>query len=279
MSADTGAKKKAPRIWHEKHQDVLKNWGESAACYRYMHFKAYERYKRTNMLYTLPIIIIGTVTGTANFAQSTFPRDIQPYAPSVIGALNLFSAILTTVAQFLKVAELMESHRVSYINYGKLARHIKLEINLPVSERTHHGGNMLDICGAEYDRLIEQCPPVPKEIMNQFVKDFPEGDDDKKNLKFTRPEVFTVQPFDEYPFELNTPVAKEPPKRTFFSPVLRRLEASASTTTNARGELIRELDELNRRSIVSNQHVVVDIPTRAAHDENIQEGSDVSDPP
>ena len=265
MSTDPVAKKKTPRVWHEKHQDVLKNWGESAACYRYMHFKAYEQYKRTNMLYTLPIIIIGTVTGTANFAQSTFPRDIQPYAPSVIGALNLFSAILTTVAQFLKIAELMESHRVSYINYGKLARHIKLEINLPVSERTHHGANMLDICGAEYDRLIEQCPPVPKEIMRQFVKDFPEGD--KKNLKFTRPEVFTVQPFDEYPFELNTPV---PPKRTFFSPTIRRLEQGPNT----RNELVRELDELNKRSIVSTRHVAVDIPTRAATEETLHDDSD-----
>jgi hypothetical protein len=235
-----------------------------------MHFKAYEQYKRTNMLYTLPIIVIGTVTGTANFAQSTFPKDAQPFVPSVIGALNLFSAILTTVAQFLKVAELMESHRVSYINYGKLARHIKLEINLPVSERTHHGANMLDICGAEYDRLIEQCPPVPKEIMNQFVKDFPEGDEDKKNLKFTRPEVFTVQPFDEYPFELNTPVAKDPPKRTFFSPTVRKLEIGANT----RNELVRELSELNRRSIVSSQHVAIDIPTRAAREDNLHEGSD-----
>jgi hypothetical protein len=215
------------------------------------------------MLYTLPIIVLGTITGTANFAQTTFPKDIQPFAPSVIGALNLFSAILTTVAQFLKVAELMESHRVSYINYGKLARHIKLEINLPVSERTHHGANMIDICGAEYDRLIEQCPPVPKDIMKKFVNEFPEGTEDKKNLQFTRPEVFTVQPFDEYPFENNTPREK----RAFFSPTVRRWN-------DGKKEILDELGELNKRSIVTSQHVIVDIPTRAAPDDTFHEGSD-----
>ena len=261
--SDQTAKKKTPRIWHEKHQEVLKSWGESAACYRYMHFKAYESYKRKNMLFTLPIIVIGTVTGTANFAQTTFPQDAQPYIPSVIGALNLFSAILTTVAQFLKVAELMESHRVSYINYGKLARHIKLEINLPVSERTHHGANMIDICGAEYDRLIEQCPPVPKHIMKRFVEAFPENNEDKKNLKFNRPEVFTVSPFDEYPFELNTPIAKDPPKKTFFSPTIKRWEGD-------KREVIKELEELNKKSIVSTSHVVVNIPHHPADDATLQ---------
>jgi hypothetical protein len=197
------------------------------------------------MLYTLPIIVIGTVTGTANFAQTTFPKEIQVFAPSVIGALNLISAIMTTVAQFLKVAELMESHRVSYINYGKLARHIKLEINLPVSERTQHGANMIDICGAEYDRLIEQCPPVPKDIMKQFVKSFPEKDEDKKNLKFTRPEVFTVQPFEEYPFEKNPP----PEKKNVYK-----------WNNASKNQVIKELDELNHRSIVTN-HIAVEIPS------------------
>ena len=260
--SDQTVKKKTPRIWHEKHQEILKSWGESAACYRYMHFKAYENYKNKNMMFTLPIIVIGTVTGTANFAQTTFPKVAQPYIPSIIGAMNLFSAILTTVAQFLKIAELMESHRVSYINYGKLSRHIKLEINLPVSERTHHGANMIDICSAEYDRLIEQCPPVPKNIMKQFVIAFPENNDEIKNLKFNRPEVFTVQAFEEYSFDLNTPIVKEPPKRTFFSPTIKRLDVGKS-------DIVKELDELNKQSIVTSKNIIIDIPSHPASHEII----------
>ena len=263
MSDQVASKKKTPRIWHEKHQSVLKSWGESAACYRYMHFKAYESFKSKNMLFTLPIIVIGTVTGTANFAQSTFPKDIQPFVPSIIGALNLFSAILTTVAQFLKIAELMESHRVSYINYGKLARHIKLEINLPVSERNHHGANMIDMCGAEYDRLIEQCPPVPKKIMTKFVLTFPESDDEKKNLKFTRPEVFSVTPFDEYPFDKNSQKVE---KKTFFSPTVK--------WSSGRKDLLKELEDLNKQSKVTSNSVIVDIIPSHPANLDLNEGSE-----
>lgn len=261
--SDQSSKKKTPRIWHEKHQSVLKGWGESAACYRYMHFKAYEYYKKSNMLYTLPIIVIGTVTGTANFAQQTFPKDSQVYIPLAIGALNLISAIMTTVSQFLKIAELMESHRVSYINYGKLARNIKLEITLPVSERTHHGANMIDICAAEYDRLIEQCPPVPKAIMRLFTDEFPENNRDPRKFKFTRPEIFTVLPFDDFPFKDMTPEERKPSSSLF-----NRFKFGLGKSQTIK----KELDELRDMHIVTNSDIVIDVPCHPASPESMDDG-------
>ena len=172
--AEQATKKKSPRVWHPKHEDILATWGESAACYRYMHFKAFQMFKLSNMRFTLPVIVISTVTGTANFAQTTFPIPWQRYVPSVIGAMNLFAAIMSTVQQYLKIPELMESHRVSSISYGKLARHIRLEVSLPPDERSQHGSIMVDVCGSELDRLIEQSPPIPSVIMKLFNKSFPE---------------------------------------------------------------------------------------------------------
>ena len=96
-------KKPVKRNWHKQEEYILKNWGEASGCYRYMHYRAYEQYQKSSMHYTLPIIIISTITGTANFAQETFPANIRPYVPAAIGGMNLFSAILTTVLQFLKI--------------------------------------------------------------------------------------------------------------------------------------------------------------------------------
>ena len=181
-------KKQEPKKWHSQQEMILKSWGESSSCYRYLHFKAYLKFKTSSMKYTLPIIIISTITGTANFAQETFPDSIREYVPLGIGGLNLFAAILTTVLQFLKVNELMEAHRVASISYGKLARDIKLELSLPRSERHHHGDNMITRCSGEYDRLIEQSPPVPKEILKFFEKQF------KNSSDFEKPEITTITP-------------------------------------------------------------------------------------
>jgi len=161
-----------------------------------MHNKAFQNYKKQSMRFTLPIIVISTVTGTANFAQSIFPDAWVAYVPLVIGAFNLIAAIMTTVLQFLKVNELMESHRVTSIQYGKLARNIKLELAMPLTERKHDGYNMVEICKAEYDRLIEQSPPVPKNVLLTFEDELKANNSrhlDEANT-FTRPEILSVTP-------------------------------------------------------------------------------------
>ena len=189
-----------PRIWHKQHEKVLRGWGESAACYRYMHYKAHTLYKRMSMRMTLPIIIISTVTGTANFAQETFPISMRAYVPAMIGTMNLFAAILTTLLQFLKVNELVEAHRVSSVHYGKLARNIRLELALPITERAHDGGNLVEVSKDEYDRLIEQSPPVPGKVVRLFERQFPEvpGANKAQVRKFMRPEIMTIRPIQLY---------------------------------------------------------------------------------
>lgn len=245
-----GKKKKTPRVWHDQHEKILKDWGESCSCYRLMHFKSYQINKVWSMGFTLPVIIISTITGTANFAQSTFPNSWAAYVPSVIGAFNLFAAIMTTVAQFLKVTELMESHRVTSIQYGKLARKIRLELALPRLDRSQHGENMVEICRAEYDRLIEQSPPVTKEVILKFEKQYP-----LTSNVFCKPEMTTVKPIDLYDNE------KEEERIRKKAEQLRR-EAAESNQRLARYQptrqaVISELSELGRQNLVSNRSLIV----------------------
>ena len=180
--------KKLPKIWHSQQEKILKSWGEAAACYRYMHYQAYCSYKNQSMKFTIPLIIVSTITGTANFAQETFPPTVQPYVPSAIGGLNLITAIATTIMQFLKINELMEGHRVASVQYGKVSRTIRLELTLPLTERTQSGTNMIENMRAEYDRLIEQSPNVPKYIIDAFEKEFPDDN------AFFKPEIMHIQP-------------------------------------------------------------------------------------
>jgi hypothetical protein len=257
-------RKKTPRIWHSQHEAVLKTWGEAAACYRYMHFKAYQMFKAMNMSFMLPIIVISTITGTANFAQQTFPESIRQYIPAIIGAMNLLTAILTTIVQFMKIPELMESHRVSYINYGKLARTVRLELTLPISERFHHGGNMVDISGVEYDRLIEQSPPVPHAIIRNFKRKFPEGKLTVMGLKFSRPEIMSIKPIDTYDSVREThmteTVADKFKSNLFKSrrksetkpPLLPSvIMGSNATLANIKDSVIQELRSLRGKTLVS----------------------------
>ena len=87
-----------------------------------------------------------------------------------------------------KINELMESHRSASQLYGKLSRKIRLELNLPLVNRTADGAEIVHDAQQEMDRLIEQSPPLPKKILVAFDKEFPED-----NI-FTKPEILHVHP-------------------------------------------------------------------------------------
>ncbi len=238
ISISMNEEKKLPKIWHPQQEKILKAWGEAAACYRYMHYQAYCSYKNLSMKFTIPLIIVSTVTGTANFAQETFPPSVQPYVPSAIGGLNLITAIATTIMQFLKINELMEGHRVASVQYGKVSRTIRLELTLPLSERTQNGTNMIENMRTEYDRLIEQSPNVPKQTLEAFEREFPDDN------AFFKPEIMHIQPINPF-------------KAIEENKVITKLKDAMGGV--AKRELKKELDEIRGVSPIVKKAVKADI--------------------
>lgn len=169
--------KTQPEIpWTEEHESILIDWADKALCYRWLHARANQSYSRMNAWYTIPVIIMSTLTGTANFAQDRFPDDYKSYAPMMIGAVNIFAGILTTVQQFLKISELNEAHRVASISWDKFYRNIKVELAKNPKERTSVS-HMLKLSKEEYDRLMETSPVISDNIINQFKNTFEDNYD------------------------------------------------------------------------------------------------------
>lgn len=157
--------------WKEEHEKILVDWADKAMCYRWLHSKSNQVYAHQNAWYTIPVIIMSTLTGTANFAQERFPDSIKVYAPMMIGAVNIFAGILTTIQQFLKISELNEAHRVAAIAWDKFYRNIKVELAKCPEERIHVG-QMLKICKEEFDRLMETSPAISDNIIELFEQTF-----------------------------------------------------------------------------------------------------------
>lgn len=179
------------KIWHPQQQIILKKWGEIGSSYRYLHDKAFMYYSKQNFRFALPVIILSTITGTANFAQKSFPASTQDYVPLFIGFLNLTAGLITTVAQFLRVSELLEGHRSASLAYSKFSRNIAVELSLPVKQRTMDGSTFIKNCRQEIDRLIEQSPNIPQNILHDFGKKFADED-------FVKPEILELRGVEIY---------------------------------------------------------------------------------
>jgi hypothetical protein len=157
--------------WTIDHEDILIEWADKAMCFRWLHSRAHALYSKLNYNYTIPVIVISTLTGTANFAQDRVPVAYQGYFVMVVGGFNILAGIITTIQQFLKITQLNEAHRVSGIAWDKFYRNIKIELARHPDERIHVN-QMLKMCKEEFDRLMETSPNIPDEIIAEFKNKF-----------------------------------------------------------------------------------------------------------
>lgn len=157
--------------WSQEHEQILIEWADKAMCYRWLHAKANAMFASLNAWYTIPVIIISTLTGTANFAQERVPFHYQSMFVMMVGGFNILAGIITTIQQFLKITQLNEAHRVSSIAWDKFYRNIKIEIAKHPSERIDPK-HMLKMSKEEFDRLIETSPTIPEKIIVAFKQHF-----------------------------------------------------------------------------------------------------------
>lgn len=174
--------------WTPEHENILIEWADKAMCYRWLHSKSNAMFSRLNAWYTIPVIVISTLTGTANFAQERVPLQYQNFFVMIVGGFNIMAGIITTIQQFLKITQLNESHRVSSIAWDKFYRNIKIELAKHPSERIEPK-QMLKISKEEFDRLIETSPNIPEKIVKQFKTNFLEYDSYDKIIK---PEICDI---------------------------------------------------------------------------------------
>jgi len=161
--------------WTEEHEQIMIDWADKALCYKWLHQTAHSEYRRKNTWFTIPVIIMSTLTGTANFAQDRIPPEYLNLATMIIGTINLIAGILTTIQQFLKITELNEAHRVSSIAWGKFYRNVKVEISKSPNERSNVV-NLLKHSKEEFDRLIETSPSLSNHIIEAFKTTFSGGE-------------------------------------------------------------------------------------------------------
>ena len=84
--------------WSDEIEKLLAEWSEIALCYSWLHSYSERKYKRKYHRFSIPIIVLSTLTGTANFGMDSFidNPDTKQYASAIIGGFNIFAGISRT---------------------------------------------------------------------------------------------------------------------------------------------------------------------------------------
>lgn len=172
MNEDDGSKRYKNVIWDYSMEKILSDMGDEAQIYSYLHQKAHSRFRFRNMIYQIPVIVLSAISGSGNFISTNFP-EYTKWLVLGIGAISIFISIISSVAQFLKLSEFSEAHRISYLSWEKFYYDIKFQLR---RKRKHRENikEFLNMIVPEYKRLKEISPDIPtkirenKETRNKF---------------------------------------------------------------------------------------------------------------
>ena len=154
--------------WDDSIENILSELGDESQINAFMHKKASSYYTTQNIKYQLPIIVLSALSGTGNFISANFP-EYSAIIILAVGGVSIFTSIISSVAQFLKVSQLSESHRMSYLSWEKFHSTIKFQLNKRRSNRENLK-DFISLIVPEYQRVKELSSDIPKHICEQLKR-------------------------------------------------------------------------------------------------------------
>tara|TARA_X000000950_G_C13777198_1_gene603554 strand:- start:29 stop:1018 length:990 start_codon:yes stop_codon:yes gene_type:complete len=169
MNNEEQKKIKFPREirWNDENESILRKWADKGLCFKTMHDRATKKYWCLNAWFAIPVIIISTLTGSGNFAQGSFKDSYKETLILIIASSNIFAAILSTIAQYIGVAGLYESHKFASLSWDKYSRSIQVELAKNRSERSD-ASTFIGKAQEDFNRLMEISPVFSNDIISWF---------------------------------------------------------------------------------------------------------------
>lgn len=155
------------KYWKPTDEKLLEEWADHGKSFRWMHEQSRVKFWKRNIQFQVPVIILSTLTGAANFAQERVPVEYQGYYAITVGFFNIIAGIIATIQTFLKVSESLEGHRVASVAWGKYYHNVKTELQKEPEDR-EDVVDFMKYAKMEYEKLVEQSPPIPPEIVNSL---------------------------------------------------------------------------------------------------------------
>lgn len=232
-------------VWNTAVEKLFVSWCDLAACYKWLHEKSYHKYRKINYMFAIPIIVLSTLTGTANIGiGGLVPPNAVQTANVAIGLVSITTGIIGTLQNFFRYPQLSEAHLNAYTGWSRLQRLINTELNLERKAR-RNTGDFLKICRNEFERLMEQSPLIPPDVGEMFSKKF--GKDKSLNLPDSLNHIkhTTIYP-DSEEEELDMLLQNEKMKDIFnkkINDVIKTRESSKEVTNTLKEKLRNKLLE------------------------------------
>jgi hypothetical protein len=166
--------------WNDQIEDLFRQTAEKSNALSMLHSSATQKFQRINTALNIPVIILSTIVGATSMSSTVIFGGWE-YGSVIIGVISLFSGILKTVDSYFNYGQLLERHRVTSISYKKLYKILSFELSLPRHQRTNLK-TFMKFIKAEMDRLLEQSPELPNDVVDEFNKRYVKIEDNDLDI-------------------------------------------------------------------------------------------------
>lgn len=154
----------APIQWNDGFEQVLKKEAEQAESLFWLHNQASAVAARNNDFIQIPSIVLQTLTGFLSATGGLVP-------PLALGAVSVFTGVLSTLLSYYKFSARAEGHRVVSQLYMKIFKNIEVELSLPVAQRDDPNKLLKDV-REKLARISEVAPDVPDSVITKYKEQF-----------------------------------------------------------------------------------------------------------
>lgn len=156
--------------WNKDLEDLIGHEGEKCAGLAWIYRESEQYYSKANNYVALPVIVLSTLTGFIS-GSSSFIFGDSGVDSIGIGAVSVFTGVLSTVGSYFAWAKKAEACRISALQYSKLHKFIMVELTLPKIERIR-AKDMLKMIRETVERLLETSPTIPPKIIEAYKQKF-----------------------------------------------------------------------------------------------------------
>ena len=243
--------------WTEQIESLLSGWADTAAVYKWLHDKSHRKYKRKNKFLSIPIMVLSLITGSLGIGlQGYVPPAYMSIGQGALGGMGIFIGIMQGLQTQFGWAQRSEKHASGSLGWGKLHRNIQIELAVE-REFRKDCDSFVKVCRMEYDRLTEQSPAVPSDVLEMFKEVFKKQAELKKknddykgeiNIKTNDEEELilpdicdTIKHTKVYKAAINNPDSLVP--NVYNNDMYKPISEGDNIVKSALTDRIKELDE------------------------------------
>ena len=175
------------RDWSDEVEEILRTLSEKAQIWRLLHIRNHDIFKRKYYCLIIPVIVLSSITGSANLALGSLATGNDTVVNLVIGALGIVISVISTLNNIFSFQKRKDEHYRSAKDWYRVQRMIDIELSLQKSKR-NNVSIFFHLVLQEIERIHEFHPNIRDDVIKKFMKSYK-----NKKLSIDIPEILTIR--------------------------------------------------------------------------------------